>query len=62
MARFFASVAVAALLGVPAWAEVSDNKVRIGILNDQTGVYADFGGRAATGPRRGSARWVMCPK
>lgn len=44
MARFFASVAVAALLGVPAWAEVSDNKVRIGILNDQTGVYADFGG------------------
>ena len=44
MARFFASVAVAALLGVPAWAEVSDNKVRIGILNDQSGVYADFGG------------------
>jgi len=44
MARFFASVAVAALLGTPAVAEVSDGKVRIGILNDQSGVYADFGG------------------
>ncbi|MBB1491417.1 ABC transporter substrate-binding protein [Paracoccus sp. MC1854] len=44
MARFFTSVAVAALLGAPAFAEVSDGKVRIGILNDQSGVYADFGG------------------
>ncbi|MBB1497699.1 ABC transporter substrate-binding protein [Paracoccus sp. MC1862] len=44
MARFFTSVAVATLLGAPAFAEVSDGKVRIGILNDQSGVYADFGG------------------
>ena len=44
MARLFASVAVAALVGVPAWAEVSDGRVKIGILNDQSGVYADFGG------------------
>jgi branched-chain amino acid transport system substrate-binding protein len=25
--------------------EISDNKVKIGILNDQSGVYADFGGK-----------------
>ena len=25
--------------------EFSDNKVKIGILNDQSGVYADFGGK-----------------
>ena len=28
-----------------ATAQVSDNAVRIGILNDQSGVYADFGGK-----------------
>lgn len=28
-----------------AAAEVSDGKVKIGILNDQSGVYADFGGK-----------------
>jgi branched-chain amino acid transport system substrate-binding protein len=26
------------------WAQVSDDLVRIGVLNDQSGVYADFGG------------------
>lgn len=30
---------------MPALAEVSDGKVKIGILNDQSGVYADFGGK-----------------
>jgi branched-chain amino acid transport system substrate-binding protein len=37
----------AALVGaVPAVAqEISDGKVKIGILNDQSGVYADFGGK-----------------
>ena len=30
---------------VPASAEISDGKVKIGILNDQSGVYADFGGK-----------------
>ena len=29
----------------PAFAEISDGKVKIGILNDQSGVYADFGGK-----------------
>src|SRR4029453_10873780 len=28
-----------------ASAQVSDNTVKIGILNDQSGVYADFGGK-----------------
>ena len=42
--------ASAATLGLsmgvlPALAEVSDGKVKIGILNDQSGVYADFGGK-----------------
>ena len=25
-------------------AQISDNQVRIGVLNNQSGVYADFGG------------------
>lgn len=50
--RAVSGVAVAALLAgtvaLPATAAaqaVSDGVVRIGILNDQSGVYADFGGR-----------------
>lgn len=41
-----ASVAVmaAAAAALPAQAEVSNDVVKIGILNDQSGVYADFGG------------------
>ena len=31
----------------PAFAEISDNVVKIGILNDQSGVYADFGGKGS---------------
>src|SRR3954468_1420924 len=34
-----------AMLAGPAVAQVSDDVVRIGILNDQSGVYADFGGK-----------------
>ena len=34
-----------ALSPLAASAQVSDNAVRIGILNDQSGVYADFGGK-----------------
>ncbi len=34
-----------AIAAQPALAEVSDGKVKIGILNDQSGVYADFGGK-----------------
>ncbi|WP_274425695.1 ABC transporter substrate-binding protein [Chelativorans sp. YIM 93263] len=41
----FASAALLAATAIPAHAqEVSDDIVKIGILNDQSGVYADFGG------------------
>lgn len=42
------ALATAALLAATAFssaAEISDGKVKIGILNDQSGVYADFGGK-----------------
>ncbi len=41
-----ATLAAVALSAAPAGAQqVSDNVVKIGILNDQSGVYADFGGK-----------------
>ena len=41
-----ATATLAAALATPASAaEISDGKVKIGILNDQSGVYADFGGK-----------------
>jgi branched-chain amino acid transport system substrate-binding protein len=40
------ALAAAALAALPVAAqEISDGKVKIGILNDQSGVYADFGGK-----------------
>ena len=52
--RYSAATAVAAGLlavtsGTAAWAQgaVSDGVVKIGILNDQSGVYADFGGKGS---------------
>lgn len=40
------SAALLAATAIPATAaELSDGKVKIGILNDQSGVYADFGGK-----------------
>jgi len=39
------TAALLAATAIPAAAQVSDNKVKIGILNDQSGVYADFGGK-----------------
>lgn len=40
------SAALVAATAIPATAaELSDGKVKIGILNDQSGVYADFGGK-----------------
>ncbi|MBA8879425.1 ABC transporter substrate-binding protein [Phyllobacterium myrsinacearum] len=43
------AIATAALMAATvmpaASAEISDGKVKIGILNDQSGVYADFGGK-----------------
>jgi branched-chain amino acid transport system substrate-binding protein len=42
----FVSAALLAASAIPASAaEISDGKVKIGILNDQSGVYADFGGK-----------------
>lgn len=43
--RTLASIALMASAAMPAMAQVSDDKVKIGILNDQSGVYADFGGK-----------------
>jgi len=40
-----AAATLTAAIAAPASAEVSDGKVKIGILNDQSGVYADFGGK-----------------
>ncbi len=46
MTRYAAlSSLLLAATALPAAAQVSDGKVKIGILNDQSGVYADFGGR-----------------
>lgn len=46
MLRLMTSVAViGAVTANVAQAQVSDDIVKIGILNDQSGVYADFGGR-----------------
>src|ERR1700733_14456781 len=47
-ACYFVSAALLAAAAVPASAaEISDGKVKIGILNDQSGVYADFGGKSS---------------
>ena len=40
-----ATAALFAATAISSAAEVSDGKVKIGILNDQSGVYADFGGK-----------------
>lgn len=45
MRKLLTSAAAIGLLAAPALAQVSDDKVKIGILNDQSGVYANFGGR-----------------
>jgi branched-chain amino acid transport system substrate-binding protein len=42
---FVMSAALLVAAATPALADVSDGKVKIGILNDQSGVYADFGGK-----------------
>lgn len=40
-----ATAAFLAATAISSAAEISDGKVKIGILNDQSGVYADFGGK-----------------
>ena len=49
MSRLLGLAAGAALALVPALAsaQVSGNVVKIGVLNDQSGVYADFGGKGS---------------
>ncbi|MBU2359408.1 ABC transporter substrate-binding protein [Loktanella sp. M215] len=48
MNKLIMTTALVAASAAPAFAqEVSDNVVKIGILNDQSGVYADFGGKAS---------------
>ena len=43
---YLISAAILAATAIPALAaNISDGKVKIGILNDQSGVYADFGGK-----------------
>jgi branched-chain amino acid transport system substrate-binding protein len=43
---YLASAVLLAAIAAPASAAgISDGKVKIGILNDQSGVYADFGGK-----------------
>jgi branched-chain amino acid transport system substrate-binding protein len=44
MKRVLLGAAAAALSVATAQAQVSDDRVRIGVLNDQSGLYADFGG------------------
>ncbi|MBV9751395.1 MAG: ABC transporter substrate-binding protein [Hyphomicrobiales bacterium] len=41
----FAGAALAALLATTAQAQIANNALKIGVLNDQSGVYADIGGK-----------------
>ncbi|MHA7967907.1 ABC transporter substrate-binding protein [Rhizobium sp. CAU 1783] len=43
--KLIASMAIVLASSTAVLAEPSDGKVKIGILNDQSGVYADFGGK-----------------
>ncbi|MDQ1898876.1 ABC transporter substrate-binding protein [Paracoccus sp. WLY502] len=45
MRKLLLSAASVGVIAAPAMAEISDGKVKIGILNDQSGVYSDFGGK-----------------
>jgi branched-chain amino acid transport system substrate-binding protein len=45
--NFGACVSAVALLGGAAHAEISDNAVKIGVMNDQSGLYADLAGQGS---------------
>src|SRR3954468_887021 len=53
-ALFAATCALASMAGLSAeaMAQISGDAVKIGVLNDQSGLYADFGGRG----------WVIAAK
>jgi branched-chain amino acid transport system substrate-binding protein len=44
---FGACASAVALLGGPAQAEISGNAVKIGVMNDQSGLYADLAGQGS---------------
>ena len=46
-AALAATLAAALLATGPARADISGGTVRLGVLNDQSGIYADFGGRGS---------------
>lgn len=45
--KLIATLAMVLAGSTAALADASDGKVKIGILNDQSGVYADFGGKSS---------------
>ncbi|THK34073.1 ABC transporter substrate-binding protein [Ensifer sp. MPMI2T] len=45
--KLIATLAVLLASSTAALADASDGRVKIGILNDQSGVYADFGGKSS---------------
>lgn len=45
--RLVALATTAALLAAPARAQIRDRPMRIGVLNDQTGMFSDFAGRGS---------------
>ncbi|WP_331372365.1 ABC transporter substrate-binding protein [Sinorhizobium chiapasense] len=45
--KLIATLAMMLASSTAALADASDGKVKIGILNDQSGVYADFGGKSS---------------
>ncbi|NRP69531.1 hypothetical protein ILFOPFJJ_00398 [Ensifer psoraleae] len=45
--KLIATLAMVLASSTAALADASDGKVKIGILNDQSGVYADFGGKSS---------------
>ena len=45
--KVFLSLTMLLASGTSALADASDGKVKFGILNDQSGVYADFGGKSS---------------
>src|SRR4029434_192383 len=45
--RFLVTLAALALAASPASAQISDGLVKIGVLNDQSGLYADLAGQGS---------------
>src|SRR2546426_9381764 len=52
IARIVALIGVLTLAASPARAQISDGVVKIGVLNDQSGLYADLAGQGSVGAAR----------